>query len=165
MLFRKIIIMFALSATLIGCGFQPMLKSETEGKQSFVLNVKGEGYPAYIFRREMEKQLSLVPQLRKQTYRIDVSLSGADTPSAIAQDATVTRVKLTYVARYRLSTNDSKPVTQSTAATTSYSVIPRNIFTSRNADTAAKSRLMVELAQDVALEIVRNIKQDDLPSS
>ncbi|WP_156962051.1 LPS assembly lipoprotein LptE [Candidatus Paracaedibacter symbiosus] len=159
-MFKKFIIILACSAILSGCGFQPMLKGDAAGKQLFVLSVKGEGYPVYIFRREMEKQLSLVPRLKENAYRVDISLVGAEAAATVAQDATISRVSLNYIANYKISTPDGHSVEQNTTSTTSYPVIPTDEFISKNADTAARTRLMIDLAKDVALEIVRAIKQD-----
>ncbi len=160
MLFKKIIFAFSIALSLSGCGFQPMLKSETQAKQPFTLSVKGDGYPAYVFRREMEKQLALIPYLSDNTYRVDVNLTGTEEAAAYAQNATVTRVNLTLSARYRISTKNGKMVPQSSSITTSYPVVARDEYISRSADITTKTRAMIALAQEVALEIIRDIKQD-----
>lgn len=145
---------------LSGCGFQPMLKSNSQVKQPFTLSVKGDGHSAYVFRREMEKQLALIPHLSDDTYKVDIDLVGIEEAASYAQNATITRVNLALSANYRISTKNRNQVAQSSTITTSYPVIPRDEFISRSANETIKTRAMTTLAQEVALEIVRDIKQD-----
>jgi len=160
LLFKKNFFAVALVVTLSGCGFQPMLKSDLTGKQSFVLTVKGNGYATYTFRREMEKQLALIPCLSNETYRIDVSLAGAQAAAAVNPDATIGRLSSTYNASYRISTKNGKSIAKLNTITSSYPVVPRDEFVTKNADLAATVRLMLSLAREVALEIVSEIKHD-----
>lgn len=160
MLFKKIILIAAVTFSLSGCGFQPMLKADTQGKQPFTLSVKGEGYPAYVFRREIEKQLALIPQLSDDTYRVDIQLTGTEEAATYAQNATITRMNVNLSAAYTISTKEGNRVSQSRSIITSYPVIPRDEFISKSADVTIKTRAMITLAQEVALEIVRDIRQD-----
>lgn len=160
MLFKKIILVTSIALGLCGCGFQPMLKSKTQEKQPFTLKVTGDGYATYVFRREMEKQLALVPRLSDDTYKVEVNLVGTEEAASYAQNATITRVNLDISARYRIFTANKEPVVQSSTITTSYPVIPRDEFISRSAHMTIKTRTMATLAQEVALEIARDIKQD-----
>lgn len=144
---------------LSGCGFQPMLATSSSQKQSFILAVKGDGYPAYIFRREMEKQLALVPKLNEEVYRVDISVSGSKAAASNAVDATVSRFQSTYTAAYTVNSSTGKKSKKTSSVKTSYPVIPRDEFISQNADTAASTRAAISLAQDVAREIIRDIKK------
>ena len=160
MLSKKNLLVVAFVATLSGCGFQPMLKSDSADKQSFVLSVKGNGYATYTFRREMEKQLALIPRLSNETYRIDVGLTGSQAAAAVNPDATIGRLNSTYNAQYRISTKGGKSFVRTNSVTSSYPVVPRDEFVTKNADVAATVRLMLSLAQEVALEIVGTIRKD-----
>lgn len=160
LLYKKISLISAFLTLLSGCGFQPMLQTDASGKQPFTLAIKGDGYPTYIFRREMEKQLALIPRLNDKDYRIDVTVTGSQVAGAIAQDATISRVNLSYSATYKISQKEGNSTQQTSRVTSSYPVVPRDEFVSRNADMDATSRIMISLAQEVALEIIRDIKQD-----
>lgn len=160
MLFKNFFFAVVFVATLSGCGFQPMLKSDLAGKQSFILSVKGNGYSTYTFRREMEKQLALIPRLSDETYQINISLAGEQAAAAVNPDATVGRLSSTYNAHYRISTKSGKSIAKLNTVTSSYPVVPRDEFVTKNADTAATLRLMLSLAREVALEVVSEIKQD-----
>lgn len=160
MLYKKISFLAVVVAILSGCGFQPMLKNDAVGKQPFTLIVKGEGYAAYIFRREMEKQLAMIPRLSDENYRLDINVTGTLGAATVAQDATISRVNLLQTAVYKISCKNGNSIEQSSAIISSYPVVPRDEFVSKNAGIDATSRIMISLAQDVALEIVRHIKQD-----
>lgn len=160
MLFKKIIFIASVTFYLTGCGFQPMLKSDTQAKQPFTLKINGEGYPAYVFRREIEKQLALIPRLSNNTYQVDIKLSGTEEAAAYAQTSAITRMNTTLSAAYTISTKNGNQVSLSNSIVTSYPVIARDEFISRSADVTIKTRAMMSLAQEVALEIVRDIKQD-----
>ena len=165
--FKKAILISSLTLSLIGCGFQPMLKSEGQEKQSFILKVKGEGYPAYIFRREIEKQLALIPRLSLHTYQIDIQLAGTEEAATYAQTAAVTRMRTTLSATYTISCKNGAPlsfsesiISPSHSIVTSYPVIAHDEFISRNADITVKTRAMISLAQEVSLGILGNLKKE-----
>lgn len=160
MLFKKNLFVVSFVVALSGCGFQPMLKSDLTGKQSFILSVKGNGYATYTFRREMEKQLALIPRLNDETYRVNINLEGTQAAAAVNPDATIGLLSSTYNADYRISTKNGKSLLKRNTITSSYPVAPRDEFVTKNADIAVTLRLMLALAREVALEVVSEIKQD-----
>jgi hypothetical protein len=140
---------------LTGCGFSPLHCGDKSQSQAICITVKGNGYTTYKFRRELEKQLALIPRLNKHGYRLTVDLTETKTAAIYAQDATITRSQLTVTARYDLKQDGQNFTQYSNEVTTSYPVTAQDEFITRNADQAADVRVAICLAEDVARDIGR----------
>lgn len=157
MLFKNWIFLIFLTA-LSGCGFEPLYSGDCANRQPLVLHFKGEGAAAYKFRRELEKQLSIVPKFDEKTYQIDLTLAEAKSASTYAQDATITRTQITMTAIYTIRMNDQTIARGSNDLTTSFPVISSDAFATQNADIAAANRVAISLAEEVSRDILRLIK-------
>lgn len=154
---------------LSGCGFQPMMMGDPCHSQPFELHVKGEGYATYKFRRELEKQLSFIPQFDDRLFRLDVHVIESRVPSTYRHDADIVRQFSTLSANCHISQvipgmpgkrPETVPITTSGLnVTTSY---PQSLFVGRSADQAASNRTAIELAKELARDVVRLLKSDEV---
>lgn len=145
-----------------------MMKGDTRHPQPFELHVKGDGYATYKFRRELEKQLSFIPKFDDRLFRLDVNIVESRTPSTYHHDANIVRQFSTLTASCYISQvipgsigkkPETVPITSSALnITTSY---PQSLFVGRSADHAASNRTAIELAKDLARDVVRLLKSDE----
>lgn len=160
---HKIRLMGILPILLLGltsCGFSPMYCGDKTQSQTICLTVKGDGFFAYKFRRELEKQLAIVPRLSSKEYTLSVTLTESKSAATYAEDATITRSQITVNADYRLRHGNDAAGQFKNEITTSYPVVASDEFITRNADQAAISRAAIALAEDVARDVNRLIRTD-----
>jgi hypothetical protein len=157
-LLRTSIMLLAPVFSLASCGFTPMYCGDHSQTQAICLTVKGNGYTAYKFRRELEKQLAIMPRFDTHGYRLDIHLIESKSAASYAQDATITRGQVRVSAHYTLK-QDGQGFTQyANDITTSYPVIATDEFITRNADRAAATRVAIALAEDVARDVNRLLR-------
>lgn len=154
---------------LTGCGFQPLYSGDPCQRQAFELHIKGNGYSTYKFRREMEKQLAIIPKFDNEEYQLKITVTEVRTVAAQQHDASVTRKLSTLTTVCDISrkitlpdTNKPQytPITTSTVSvTSSYPITPRDDYVSRVAETAASTRTAITLAQDSVRDILKLIKE------
>lgn len=162
---RRFILLSFLGTALIGCGFHPMYTSvvDTKEVQNFDIHIKGEGFPAYKFRRELEKQLAIMPRISNDTYRLDITVTEALSAATYAKDASVARAKATLTANYVLKQKDRQIAADKVYVVSSYPIISADEFISRTAEKAAVVRTSISLAEDVAREIIRRLQRTEIP--
>ena len=51
------------------------MTGQNKPPQRYILKINGSGYAAYKFRRELEKQLALMPKVNDNAYVITVTLT------------------------------------------------------------------------------------------
>jgi LPS-assembly lipoprotein len=134
-----------------------------KGSQSFDLHVKGSGFPAYKFRRELEKQLAIVPRISDIPYRIDISVVETLTAAAYARDASATRAQAQLTAHYTVKQGNRTIATDQVYVTSSYPIIASDEFISKTAEKSAIVRTSINLAEDVAREIIRRLHRTEAP--
>lgn len=149
----------------MGCGFHPMYTStvDQKGVQNFEIHIKGEGFPAYKFRRELEKQLAIVPKISNESYRLDITVTESLSAATYARDASVARAQVTLAANYALKQNSRSIASDTVYAISSYPIISADEFISRTAEKAAVVRTSISLAEDVAREIIRRLQRTEAP--
>lgn len=156
--FPRHLLMLSLIFSLAGCGFSPMYSGDRTQAQAICLTVKGDGYLAYKFRRELEKQLALMPHFNNHEYKLNINLAENKLAASYAEDATITRSQIMVTASYELKQNGQKYGQYTNQITTSYPVIVSDEFVTRNADNAASTRVAIALAEQVASDINRLLR-------
>lgn len=154
---------------LTGCGFQPLYSGDPCHHQAFDLHIKGNGYSTYKFRREMEKQLAIIPKFDNEDYQLKMTVSEVRTVAAQQHDASVTRKLSTLnavcvISKKVILPGTNRPhytpiTTSSVSVTSSYPITPRDEYVSRVAETAASTRTAITLAQDSVRDILKLIKE------
>lgn len=152
-----------------------MFSGDTCQRQAFELHIKGEGYSTYKFRRELEKQLAIVPKFDDEIYQLNIHVKETRSVAAQRHDASITRKLSTLSANCLIAkvvppVTGNKPqyipiTTSSVNVTSSYPLTPSDEFVSRNAETAASTRTAISLAQDSTRDILRAIKSPSLDKS
>ncbi|MBX3457815.1 MAG: hypothetical protein KF820_05585 [Candidatus Paracaedibacteraceae bacterium] len=157
---QRILILPILAYGLSSCGFSPMYCGDRSQTQAICLTVKGDGFFAYKFRRELEKQLAILPRLNNQEYKLAITLSETKAAATYAEDASITRSQITVHASYQLRHMDRAIGEFKNEVTTSYPVVATDEFITRNADQAAITRAAIALAEDVARDVNRLLRTD-----
>lgn len=152
------IVLLTLVFSLASCGFSPMYCGDHSQTQAICLTVKGNGYTAYKFRRELEKQLAIMPRFNTHEYKLNIHLIESKSAASYAQDATITRSQVRISAHYALKQDGQDFAQYTNDITTSYPVIATDEFITRNADRAAATRVAIVLAEDVARDINRLLR-------
>lgn len=157
-LFKNLAICGALTFFLSSCGFQPLLSGQHTEPQRFVIKLNGSGYSAYKLRRELEKQLALTPKINDKAYLISLSMSEGYVPIAYGTDATISRNQIQATTKYTIE-EGSQFIAAGTV--TSYSTYMLNYtqeFNTRSAESAASERTLINLAEELAREIMLKIR-------
>ncbi len=157
---KRILIFPILMLGMTSCGFSPMYCGDRSQTQAVCLTVKGDGFFAYKFRRELEKQLAIIPRLNDQEYKLSLILTESKAAATYAEDATVTRSQITVHANYQIRYNDRAVGEFKNEVTTSYPVVASDEFITRNADQAAITRAAIALAEDVARDVNRLLRTE-----
>ncbi len=155
---QRMLILPILAFGLSSCGFSPMYCGDKSQTQAICLTVKGDGFFAYKFRRELEKQLAIIPRLNNQEYKLSITLSETKTAATYAEDASITRSQISVYATYQLRHKDRAVGEFKNEITTSYPVVAADEFITRNADQAAITRAAIALAEDVARDVNRLLR-------
>ncbi len=163
----RIFLLSCLGISVMGCGFHPMYTSssfnEKKELQAFDLHVKGEGFPAYKFRRELEKQLAIIPKFSNEPYRLDITVTEALSAATYARDASAVRAQVHLSAAYMLKQKDRLIANDTVYVISSYPIISSDEFISRTAEKSAVVRTSINLAEDVAREIIRRLQRSEVP--
>ncbi len=157
-LMSQSIVLLSLTFFLSSCGFTPMYCGDTSQTQPICITVKGDGYTAYKFRRELEKQLAIIPRFNNHNYRLNLTLTETKSAASYAQDATITRSQTTVSVTYELKQDGKNYGTYTNELTTSYPVVSADEFITCNADKAAETRVAILLAEDVARDVNRLLR-------
>ncbi|MDF3034632.1 MAG: hypothetical protein K0R76_1586 [Alphaproteobacteria bacterium] len=158
MVLKKWAVVSCLSFLLGGCGFQPLMTGQPETPQRFTLKISGTGYSVYKFRRELEKQLALTPQVNDKAYVLTVSLSEGYVPLAYGTDATVSRSQVQATAKYAIQDGTQPLATGNVTAYSSYILNYTEEFSTRSAQAAASERTLISLAEELAREVMLKIR-------
>ncbi|WP_010299912.1 hypothetical protein [Candidatus Odyssella thessalonicensis] len=150
--------LLSLAVFTVSCNFAPMYCGDKSQSQAICINVKGNGYTAYKFRRELEKQLAIIPRINEREYQLNVVLTETKSAASYEQDATITRSQTTLAAQYTLKEKGKNFGAYTSEITTSYPAIAADEFITRNADQAADTRTAISLAEDVARNVTRLIR-------
>jgi LPS-assembly lipoprotein len=152
------IALLSLTLLLSSCGFTPMYCGDKSQTQAICITVKGEGYTAYKFRRELEKQLAIMPRFNNHDYKLNISLTETKSAASYAQDATITRSQIVVTATYELKQDGKHYGRYTNEITTSYPVVATDEFITCNADKAAENRSAISLAEEVARDVNRLLR-------
>ena len=155
---QRMLILPILALGLSSCGFSPMYCGDKSQTQAICLTVKGDGFFAYKFRRELEKQLAIIPRLNNNEYKLSLTLTETKTAATYAEDASITRSQISVYATYQLRQKDRAVGEFKNEITTSYPVVATDEFITRNADQAAITRAAIALAEDVARDVNRLLR-------
>ncbi len=155
---QRMLILPILALGLSSCGFSPMYCGDKTQTQAICLTVKGDGFFAYKFRRELEKQLAIIPRLNNNEYKLSLTLTETKTAATYAEDASITRSQISVYATYQLRQKDRAVGEFKNEITTSYPVVATDEFITRNADQAAITRAAIALAEDVARDVNRLLR-------
>lgn len=158
MFLKKLTVMSFLSFLLAGCGFQPLMTGQHETPQKFTLKIRGSGYCAYKFRRELEKQLALTPQVNDKAYVLTISVSEGYVPIAYGTDATVSRSQIQATATYTLYDGSQMIAKGNVTSYSSYTLNLTQEFSTRSAQAAASERTLISLAEELSREIMLKIR-------
>ncbi len=158
MLLKKLIAVSFLSFPLAGCGFQPLMTGQHETPQKFTLKISGSGYSAYKFRRELEKQLALTPQVNDKAYVLTISVSEGYVPIAYGTDATISRSQIQARATYTLYDCSQMIAKGAVTSYSSYTLNSTQEFSTRSAQAAASERTLINLAEELSREIMLKIR-------
>lgn len=165
MFLRKFLLLSYLSFFLVGCGFQPLMTGQQGTPQQFVLKVSGTGYSAYKFRRELEKQLTLTPRVNDRPYILKVSVSEGYVPLAYGTDATVSRNQIQATATYAIEEGTQTLAKGTATAYSAYILNYTEEFSTRSAQAAARERTLINLAEELAREVMLKIRTAAEPQS
>lgn len=154
------LISVSLFFALSGCGLHPLMKQPSPGtKQQVNLHVQGTGYLAYKMRRDLEKQLSMWPEVFPEPIHIEVAVSQEESSLASAIDATSARLQNALVGAYVLS-KKGQEIGRGTAKTlTSFPVNSVDEFVTRSSQKAAVMRLTESLAMEISHEMMMALKK------
>ena len=158
--FHRMGVLMILMFSLTSCGFSPMYCGDKSQTQAICLTVKGDGFFAYKFKRELEKQFAIMPRLSPQEYKLFVTLTELKSAATYAEDATITRSQITVSAAYQLRHADQAVGEFKNEISTSYPVVASDEFITKNADQAAITRSAIALADDVARDVNRLLRTD-----
>lgn len=153
---------FLLAVCLIGitgCGFEPLHQQKDASSASlpFFLKVTGnndDAYTTYRFKQELLPLLSklTLPTAQKIEIKIQVSENYGDI--GYGADASVLRSQGRLAAGIQMYDSDEKPFYENVLdMVSSYTINESEEFSNLNAKNAARDRLIIMLAQDVAREI------------
>lgn len=158
MALQKLIVLAFLSMTLVGCGFHPLMTGQHETPQKFHLKINGSGYSAYKFRRELEKQLALTPQINDKAYTVSITLTEGYVPIAYGTDATISRSQLQASTSYSIMDGHQLIATGKATAYSTYMLNYTEEFSTRSAQFAASERTLISLAEELSREIMLKIR-------
>jgi len=160
MLLKRLVIGTFLSLLLEGCGFQPLLSQQKPQTtpQRFNIRIQGSGYSTYKFRRELEKQLVLTPQVNNKPYTLAITFTEGYVPIAYGTDATVARSQIQATAQYTIHDGNSQLATGTATAYSTYIFNYTEEFSTRSAQFAASERTLISLAEELAREVTLKIR-------
>lgn len=154
----KYLTLILFTTLLTGCGFQPLMTGQSSTPQKFNLKIRGAGYSAYKFRRDLEKQLALTPKINEKAYVVDVSLSEGFVPIAYGTDATISRSQVQATASYTIYEGTRFIAKGNARAYSSYILNYTEEFSTRSSQAAASERTLLSLAEELSREIMFKIR-------
>jgi hypothetical protein len=159
---------FLLAVCLIGitgCGFEPLHQQREVSHASlpFYLKVTGNNDDAYTTYRFKQELLTLLSKLRlPQTQKIEIRIQVGENYGDIGYgvDASVLRSQGRLAAAVQMYDSNEKPFYENTLdIVSSYTINESEEFSNLNAKNAARDRLIIALAGDVAREISMVIRK------
>jgi|GEM_PF-1549087 len=155
---------------LTGCGFQPLHQDRSGPTKPipFSLKITGtneDAYTTYRFKQELQPLLSGLTLPKGQKIEIKIQLGESYGDIGYGADASVMRSQGRITATVEMFSSSKDPFYVNTLdVVSSYTINESEEFSNMNAKGAARERLIVVLAQDVAREISLVIRKlNDAP--
>jgi hypothetical protein len=150
---------------ITGCGFEPLHQQKDTSNASlpFFLKVTGNNDDAYTTYRFKQELLTLLSKLKlPPTQKIEVRIQVGENYGDIGYgaDASVLRSQGRLAVSIQMYNSDEKPFYENTLdMVSSYTINESEEFSNLNAKNAARDRLIIILAADVAREISMVIRK------
>lgn len=150
---------------ITGCGFEPLHKKSDTSYASlpFFLKITGNNDDAYTTYRFKQELLTLLTKLKlPSTEKVEIRIQVGEGYGDIGYgaDASVLRSQGRLAANIQMYGANEKPFYENTLdMVSSYTINESEEFSNLNAKNAARDRLIITLAKDVAREISMVIRK------
>lgn len=150
---------------ITGCGFEPLHQQKGPSSTSlpFLLKITGnndDAYTTYRFKQELLTHLSKLTLTTPQKIEIRIQVGEGYGDIGYGADASVLRSQARLAAAIQMYDAEEKPFYENTLdLVSSYTINESEEFSNLNAKNAARDRLIINLAQDVAREISMVIRK------